>query len=338
MLWSYVLYILLTLIGAVVVAAEMATYSTRRDRLIQMAREGNSKARLALLYLRAPRFYLAGSQLAATMITVPMGLLSSKLFSTPLESWLAKLGMSPAQASQAAFWTATLGLTLLLTIFMNLLPKRLAFSYADEVAVALAKPAYLWIRATGPILTALNWTVDQIGRGFGLRATAKTDVTETDALVMLSEGRRHGLIDDRELSIVKNAMALSDRQVEEIMTPRNKIVWINVQREPGGQIAQVMKSGRSLVPICNGNLDDCQGEIRVRALMNDDVDLRRLVNSAQELLRVPPSASALHVLTLMRDSHARLALVTDEHGHVLGLVSLNDLVLLILGDVRSLVN
>lgn len=132
---GYLFYALLAVLSALIVAAEMATFSTRRDRLIALADEGDQRARWALVYLRTPRWYLAGSQWAMTLTSTIMGLMSSSLFSVPLQKRLVSGGMDAATAQTVAFWSATLGLTFLLTIFVNLLPKRIAYGYADATAM-----------------------------------------------------------------------------------------------------------------------------------------------------------------------------------------------------------
>lgn len=333
---GYVLYGLLAVLSALIVAAEMATYSTRRDRLLALAAEGNQNAKWALVYLRAPRWYLAGSQLAMTLTSTLMGLMSSQLFSAPLTDWFHSLGLEPAVANSAGFWTATLGLTLLLTIFVNLLPKRIAFAYADATAMLFARAAWIWIKATGPLLRLLNWMVDVFARVLRLRETGDSNVTEQDVLTTLREGRRDKLIDPHEFEIVRNALALSDRKITEVMTPRNEIVWIDLA--DASSLKRALRVDRSQIPVAKGNIDNVVGYVKVRELLirAENPTTEDVENCLMPCLRIPKSASALQALNTLRESKARLAFVCDDHGHVLGLASLNDLVELVLGDIESL--
>jgi putative hemolysin len=335
---AYLLFFVLLILTAVIVAAEMATYSTRKERLLQLAQQGNRSARLALLYLRRPRWYLAGSQLAMTLTTTIMGLLSSQLFSQPLSIWFESVGLTQQAAGTAGFWTATVGLTLFLTVFINLLPKRFAFAYADEVAVSLAKPSRIWIKATSPILAGLNWFVDVIARPFGIRDASAGEVTEADVLTWLAEGRKDRLIDPHEYEIVRNALALSDRKVSELMTPRGQVVWIDLNASDDRLLRQKLCCGRSQAPVSQGNLDNVQGYVKVRELLALDGPLTKdhVIAALQPVVRVPKTATALQVLNTLKKGRARLAFVCEDHGHILGLISLNDLVMAVLGELEPI--
>lgn len=335
---SYVLYGVLAILSALIVAAEMATYSTRRERLLDLAGKGDRRAKMALVYLRAPRWYLAGSQLAMTLTSTVMGLLSSQLFSQPLTEWFGKKGLDAHTAQTAGFWTATLGLTLLLTVLVNLLPKRIAFAYADATAMLFARAAWIWIKATGPILRALNWTVDALAKALRLRDTGDSNITERDVLTLLREGRRDKLIDPHEFEIVRNALALSDRKVTEVMTPRNQVVWIDLNSREPGHLAQKLRVDRSQIPVAEGNLDNVVGYVKVRELLvaYPNPTLADVRACLMPCMRIPKSATALQALNTLRESQARLAFIGDDHGHIIGLASLNDLVELILGDVASI--
>lgn len=338
MVLNYIGYAVLTILSALVVAAEMATYSTRRERLLQMADTGNRNARMALIYLRAPNWYLAGSQLAMTLCSTTAGLMSSALFSEPLHQWMLAQGIAVQYAKPGAFWGTTLGLTLLITIFVNLLPKRFAFAYADSVAVFFAQVAWYWIKFTRPLLALLNWTVDLLGKLFKIRTTTTTEVTELDVLTILREGRRDRLIDPHEYEIVKNALALSDKRVTEVMTPRDAIRWIDLKAKDATRVEDALRCGRSQVPVSRGNLDEVIGYVRVRELLAKTPSPTRLdiETALKPVVRVPKTATALHVLNTLRQSRARLAFVSDDHGHILGLISLNDLVEVVLGEMESI--
>lgn len=335
---NYILYGFLVVLSALIVAAEMATYSTRRERLITLSQGGNRGARMALIYLRSPRWYLAGSQLAMTLTTTIMGLLSSQLFSAPLQTWFLTRGLTVGEAQSAAFWTATLGLTGFLTVFVNLLPKRFAFAYADETAIFFARTAWIWIKATRPLLVPLNWTVDLLAKSLGLRSTGDSNITETDVLTILKEGRKDQLIDPNEFEIVRNALALSDQKITDVMTPRTAISWIDLDSKEPGHLESRLAAGRSQLPVARGNLDNALGYIRVRELLvqHPNPSLKHVEDNLHPCLRIPKSATALQALNTLRASQARLAFVCDDHGHILGLASLNDLVELVLGEIVSI--
>ncbi len=334
----YILYGLLAVLSAIIVAAEMATYSTRRERLLDLAEKGDRRAKLAVVYLRAPRWYLAGSQLAITLTSTVMGLLSSQLFSQPLTEWFVKKGLDANTAQSAGFWTATVALTLLLTVFVNLLSKRIAFAYADATAMLFAHVAWIWIKATGPILKVLNWTVDGWAKVLRLRDTGDSDITERDVLTLLREGRRDKLIDSSEFEIVRNALALSDRKITEVMTPRNQIAWIDLNSNDPSHLATRLKVDRSQIPVAEGNLDNIVGYVKVRELLvaYPSPTLENVRACLMPCMRIPKSATALQTLNTLRDSKARLAFIGDDHGHIIGLASLNDLVELVLGEIVSI--
>jgi putative hemolysin len=337
MFWSYGLYVVLLALSALVVAAEMATYCTRRERLLQLWRQGNRGAKLALVYLRIPRLYLAGSQLAITALTLATGALMTSTFTGPITAWLHAWGLESRWANVLGFWGTLLALTLFSTIFVNLLPKRAAFAYADEFAVRLARPAWVWIRLTGPLLRCLNWVVDVICRLAGIKHTPSSDVTEADVLTLLAEGRKDKLINPLEYPIVQRALALSDLRMSSVMTARENVSWLDIRARPASWRAAVVNAERSYIPVADSSLDRMLGVLRARDFLASSRPPSREKLSAMLFphLTVSHDASVLQLLSQAKATPARLAAVTDAQGRVLGIATLNDVVVELLGSLAS---
>lgn len=326
MITAYLGYFALMILLSCIISAEMATYCTRRERLLQLEKDGHGAARLALLYLRVPKTYLAGTQIAATLVTLVTGVMVEPLFIDPAKEWLSSTGISPDYVGSLAYWLVILGLTMLTTIFINLLPKRFALAHAESVAMFFARPAYAWIKGTGTLLKAMNAIVDKIGVWLRLRETADSDVTERDIEVLLREGLKDGLINDQELHIALNALRMSDIKASTLMTPKPNIVSLN--RADPGWIAAARDLGHSLVPVHEGDLDEAQSYVRIRELLAGGSTC-----AVYPLLRVPVTSSALDVLAHMTQAKSRLALVVGDHGRVTGLLSLRDLEVALLGQM-----
>lgn len=326
MLVAYLGYVALMVLLSCIVSAEMATYCTRRERLLQLEKDGHRAARLALLYLRVPKTYLAGTQIAATLVTLVTGVMVEPLFIDPTIAWLSTTSLSPHYVRSVGYWIVILGLTMLTTIFINLLPKRFALAHAEPVAMFFAKPAYLWIKGTGTLLKVMNTIVDWIGQRLRVRETADSKVTERDIEVLLREGLKDGLIDEKEFHIAMNSLRMSDIRASALMTPKPKIVSLN-RAEPGW-VHEAKKMSHSLAPIHDGDLDEAQSYVRIREVLSEGEAC-----ATYPLLRVPVTASALDVLTNMTEAKSRLAVVVGDHGRVNGLLSLRDLEVALLGQL-----
>ncbi len=194
----------------------------------------------------------------------------------------------------------------------------------------------MYIRFTRPLAWILEIAARGIARLFRIPIASQTKTTEADVVYMIQEGRNAGELDRSEREIAENAFKLSDLRVVDSMTRWDQIVWVD-QNWPIDHIRQfIADSGRSFLPVCDGKLDQIVGIVKSRnilALPTKDLTHARLLSEASEPLVIPRKHKLLQVIEHMRSSDSRVAMVADEHGGMVGMLTLNDLVAAIVGPL-----
>jgi putative hemolysin len=317
---------------ALFTAYEMAVFSTRPDHIRRLSQEGDRRATIVMTFLRSPLKILAALQVGSTFASLAIGALVQPQFSSPLAGWLRGQGGGKESETLAGLIVLS-AMTLVTLITSNLIPKRIAWSHADAIAVRYARVGRIWLWLMLPFLWMTSSISNLVLRILRVRLPRSTEVAEADMKVLLDRGARQGTIDPRENAIVRNTFALSDVSVERLMTPRDRIQWIDLRRPLAKLQDEAGHSGRSRLLASKGSLDSAYGVVPVKDLLEIDADPESIV---EQVLRVPPDCSALQLLDQFRGHAARLALVEDPAGRVLGLVTLNDLVTAILGEVKAL--
>jgi len=321
------------LVLALATAYEMALFSTRVEHLRCISQAGDRRATMVLSYLRRPSRIISALQIAATVCNTAIGMLVPFTLTPQLEAWQRRLAIPEPEDGQLASLGALLIASLVLLIFTNLVPKRVAYAYANEFSIAFARPAWILHAGLGPVADFFARMGDGLISALRVPLPKSAAISEAEVEFLLRQGERRGTISAEESDLVTNVFRLSDRKVAEIMTPRDQVQWIDLG-VPAEQLrAKVLAAGRSVLPV-GKKLDECIDCIRAVDL------LARSPDSYSEflipLLRVPPGLSFLGLLDAFRDSTARMALVCDEHGRVRGMVTLNDLVRAVIGHLPAI--
>ncbi|MFZ4506330.1 MAG: hemolysin family protein [Fimbriimonas sp.] len=318
---------------AFLTAYEMAVFSTRPEHIRRKSKEGDARATIVMSFLRSPVQILSALQVGSTFASLTLGALAQPHLTDRLSQWLHKIGLGDALDSSAALVVTMVVFTLVTLVFANLIPKRIAYAHADAIAIRYARLGRLWIKLMSPISWSVSWVSDRLLRLARVPLPAAHEVVEADLVVLLDRGMREGTIDRKERDIIQRAFLLSDIRVDQVMSPRDQIDCLQSTLSLEDAKREAARFGRSRLIVSAGNLDDAVGTISVRRLLACSNDWTSLVDP---ILRVPPTCTALHLLEQFRNSPARLALVVDEFGHAQGLVALNDLVQVLLGEVRAL--
>ncbi len=331
---GYILVVTLVLITAIFVAIEMAVFSVRAERLGIAAAKGDSRGTIVLGYLSDPPKFLSSFQMATTLTSILIGAYGQSYIAEKVTPRFAEAGL--ASPSTWAFWTTVAGTTFLSLIFANLVPKQIGFVWAEEVSLLSARASRVYVRFTRPLAWILEVTARGIVSLFRIPIASQTKTTEADVVYMIQQGRNAGELDHSEREIAENAFKLSDLRVVDSMTRRDQIVWVD-QNWPIERIRQfIVDSGRSFLPLCEGKLDHVVGIIKSRdilALPIKDLTHARLLAEISEPLVIPRKHKLLQVIEHMRSSDSRVAMVADEHGGMVGMLALNDLVAAIVGPL-----
>jgi CBS domain containing-hemolysin-like protein len=336
--------VVLVLINTLYVAAEFSAVSVRRSRLEELARNGNRAARLLTTVIRDPAAldrYVAACQIGITVSSLVLGAYGQATVAEPLAPRLsAAMGLDAATAESVSVIGVLIALTILQVIIGELVPKSIALQYPTKTALVTALPmrASLWL---------LRWFIAVLN-GSGVRILRWLDMApesshrhihSPDELeLLIAESRDGGLLEPQEHQRLHQALRLSLRSAGQLMVPRPAVVGLDLQWPSARILDAVIASPYTRLPVYDGSIDRTLGLVHVRDVAttfarSGNLDsLRRRIRSVPA---VPESMSADQLLRTLRESRSHQALVVDEYGAVAGLITLQDVVAELLGEVRD---
>jgi putative hemolysin len=335
-LFEVAVIILLLLANGVFAMAEIAVVSARRGRLRQLA-INDPRAKVALELAESPNSFLATVQVGITLVGIFAGAFGGATLAAKLTPFIATWSPVAPYADKIAFGIVVVAITYLSLVIGELVPKRVGLSNPEGIAMLIARPMQRLSRLVSPVIKFLSVSTDALLRVFGFRANDVVNITEDEVKMLMQEGLRAGAFNRVESHIVHSALELDKLSVRDLMTPRPKIIWLNAD-EPHETIwHKIVVSGHSNFPVYEGNRDNVIGVVSVKAIYANvaqgiSVKLRDL---AVKPLVVPASQTAVQLLETFKQHRQHTALVSDEFGSIVGLVTLHDIMEAILGDLPS---
>lgn len=336
MVVNLLLLAVLILLNGLFAMSEMAIATSRKSRLQQLADDGNRRAAAALKLAEHPNRFLATVQIGITLIGIVTGFYGGAALSDPVARQLERIEVI-APRSQAVSIVLVVGLVTYLSLLVGeLVPKRLALQNPERIAMLVALPMTALSRATAPIVQFLGVSSEFVMRALGVRHAEDPPITEEEIELLLQEGAAAGVFAPVEHEMVEGIFDLGDRQARELMTPRYRLVALDVDDSLEANLRRMAEAPHQVFPVYDGDLDRLIGMVPVKALWaasvnGDPIDLRAL---AEPALIVPESMPALEVLERFRDRGSNAAMVVDEYGGIQGLVTLHDLLEAITGDLE----
>jgi putative hemolysin len=333
-----VLFIFLLMIANGIFAmSEIAVIAARKVRLEQWANEGDVRAGVALELANAPNRFLSTIQVGITLVSTLAGAFGGATIADQLALRLDTFARIAPYSHAVSLALVVLGITYFSLIIGELVPKRLALNNPERIASALGTPMRSLSRIASPVVHLLGLSTDLVLRMLGVRPSAEPPVTEEEIRVLIEQGTQAGMFEEAEQDMVERVFRLGDRRVSALMTPRTKIVWLDFDDSPEELSAQITESIYSRFPVYQGSRDNVLGIIHVkdllpRCLTCQPLDLKAVL---QHPLFVPESMRALKVLEMFKQSGTPIALVIDEYGHIQGMVTLNDVLEAIVGDIPT---
>ena len=317
--------------------AEIAIISSRRHRLEQLAQKGERSARVALRLAESPNQFLSTVQIGITLIGILSGAVGGATVSRRLDVLLERLPLLAPYSEWLSFALVVAVITFLSVVVGELVPKRLALANPERLACAMA-PSMRWLsRVSGPVVHLLSHSTEALVKLLGVSSSSEPDITEDEIKAMIRQGADSGVFEEVEHDMVQRVLRLGDRTIKTLMTPRTDICWLDLEESLETSLQEILESTHSRFPVGRGSLDDCLGVVRVRNLLSAKITGQSI--NLEELLQPPlfiaESTRALSVLEHFKRSGIHIALVTDEFGGVEGLVTLNDLMEGIVGDLPS---
>jgi putative hemolysin len=328
---------LLIIANGLFAMSEMAVVSSRKAKLQQWVREGVSHAQSALDLARSPHRFLSTVQVGITLIGILSGAFGGTTIARSLEVYLRGLPYLGRYSQGISLWAVVLGLTYLSIVIGELVPKRLALNNPEKVAMAIALPMRLLSAVAHPLVQILTVSSEGVLKLLGHKPSKEAPITEEEIKILIEQGTQYGVFDETEQVIVKSVFRLADREVGVLMTPRLDIVWLDVDDPFEENRDKILANPYSRFPVVQGGLDNVLGIVRTRDLLvqglsGQEMDLKGKMAPA---LFVPESVPALHLLEIFKKSRPHMALVVDEYGGIQGLVTLNDILESIVGEISS---
>lgn len=327
--------LLLIVANGIFAMSEMAIVAARKIRLQQLANQGDAKARAALALAEAPNQFLSTVQIGITLIGILTGAFGGATIANSLAGYVRLVpGLAP-YSQPLAFGIVVLIITYLSLILGELVPKRLALNSPERIAAVVAMPMRVVAAIASPAVHLLSASTDLVLRVLGIGPSAEPEVTEEEIKILIEQGTEAGTFEAAEQDMVERVFRLGDRPVSALMTPRPEIVWLDLEDSAEENRRKIIDSCHSRFPVCQGGLDNVLGIMHVtnliaRALSGQQLDL---TVSLQQPLFVPESTRGLKILELFKQTGIHMAVVVDEYGVIQGLVTLNDILIEIVGDV-----
>ncbi|MDG2526600.1 hemolysin family protein [Stenotrophomonas sp. HITSZ_GD] len=331
--------IFLIILNAFFALSEMALMTSRKLRLKQMAATSRG-ARTALTLAEHPDNLLSTVQIGINLIGILGGVFGGDAIGTIIASWLSDFFPGVQQyAAPIGVGTAVTLITAGYVIFGELIPKRLALTNPERIASVVAIPLYWLSRAAKPIVAALGAINRGVLRMLGIKDDARGAVSEEEIRLLVSESHEQGVIDQHERDMMNRVMRLGDRTADSLMTPRNRIAWLDTTATPERNLETMREHEFSRYPVYRGNDQDIAGILEVKSLVTHmDPSAPQLFQQLRDTLFVSESTHAMKLLEIFREEQQSMALVVDEYGEIQGLVTISDLMGAVVGRLQAVEN
>ena len=324
----------LIVLGAIFVAAEIALVSLRESQIKQIATRGKRGAKVASVASN-PNRLLATLQVGVTVTGFLSAALGADRLGDHFIPWLESRGLSNDSASTASLIGLTFIIAYFSLVFGELVPKRVALYRTEQIAMYSAGFIDVVAKIFRPIIWVLSHSTSIVVRIFGIDPKEQRSQISEEELLDLVAG--HAALTDEERDIVEEVFNASERQVHEVMVPRTEVDFMDASLTVGKAISLAIEKAHSRYPVVRGSSDEVVGFIHVRDLLDTSLanNNAKIQELARNIMYLPGTKAILPALTEMRNQRQHLAIVLDEYGGTDGIVTLEDLVETLIGDIRD---
>lgn len=316
--------------------SEIALVSSRKSKLETAAKNGDRRAQVALDLSNAPNRFLSTVQIGITLIGILLGIFSGDKLTTDVQQYIAQVAFIAPYAHSVAVVLVLLLLTYLSLVLGELVPKRIGLSNPEGIAKTMAGPMILLSKVTSPFISLLTFSSDLLLKILNIKPN-ESAVTEEEIKSLIQEGTTGGAIEEIEQEIVQNVFQLGDRKITSLMTNRQEIVYLDLDDDIEENKAKILEYKHSVFPLCKDGVDDVVGLIYSKDFLGKDLDteLQRLMEIKRDALFIPENNRAYQVLERFRERRQYVGIIVDEYGGILGIVTLNDILDVLVGDIND---
>lgn len=342
--YSYVINLILVLVlvfcNAFFVVSEFAIVKIRRTRLEELAHNGSKRAKVALKISEHLNTYLSATQLGITLASLGLGWLGEPAVSRLLENAFANYFTdNPVLLHSLSFGIAFTFITLLHVVLGELVPKSMAIQDTERYTLIIAVPLYTFNKICTPVIWCFDHVSLWILKLMGFQAADENDEahSEEEIKLIIDASQKGGVIDDTESEIIQNAISFSEIFAHEIMIPRQEMKCI-YQNSSFNEVMEFVKQNKhTRFPLCAGDKDQILGMIHIRDLLECKNTQHKDILSkiVRKILFVPENKSISEILHEMMKKRIHLAIVVDEYGGTAGLLSMEDILEELVGEIRD---
>jgi putative hemolysin len=331
MLELFILFCLIFLNGLFVMA-EIALVSARKSKLEDMASKGDIKAKAALRLTENPELFLSTAQIGITLIAILTGYYSGEKFSEDFRPTIEKIPFLQHYAASIATGLIVIFVTFLSILFGELIPKRIGLLKAERIARIVAGPMKVFSQIGYPIVSLLNWLSNLFFILFSIKPSPEGNVTEDEIKAIINEGTEQGTIEEAEQEIIERVFHLGDRNITSLMTHRSDIIWFDLNETEEMIKEKILREPHSVYPVCDKEIDNIKGMVTIKDMYVAD-DSTPFKDMMTQALFVPENNTAYQVLEKFKETKTHSCCIVDEYGSMLGLITLNDILEALIGDI-----
>ena len=322
----------LVILNGLFVMSEIALVSARKGRLESMSNKGDLKSKVALELSSNPEKFLPTAQIGITLISILTGFYSGEKFSNDLKPFVENFRVLKPYASTISTVIIVILVTFLSIILGELIPKRMGMLRAEKIARSVAGPMNILSKIVYPIVWLLNAITNVFFKLLNVKTATDNAITEDEIKAMISEGSEHGTIEEEEKEIIERVFHLGDRNITSLMTHRTEIAWFDIEDTVRTVTEKFDQITYSTYPVCDKTVDDIKGLIYIKDLLKVPLTtpLKELTKPA---LFVPENNSPYQVLEKIKQTKIHSCFIVNEYGTLEGMLTLNDILEAIVGDV-----
>jgi CBS domain containing-hemolysin-like protein len=338
-LFNLILVVLLVLLNGFFVAAEFAMVKVRSSRLEALVLEGNARAKFAQKLTSNLDGYLSATQLGITLASLGLGWIGEPAIAELIRPALNVFGFSEAIIHTIAFAVAFSIMTVLHIVLGELAPKSVAIQKSEAVTMWSAPLLIGFYKLMYPFIWLLNNAANWLLRMIGIQPASEHEAahTEEEIRILMKESHKSGHIDQTELALVDNIFDFSDRNAREIMIPRMDMVCLYAQNTFEENLEIALREQMTRYPVCDPDKDNIIGFVHIKDLFSSTVKAnnKNLDTITRNVITVPETISISSLLKIMQKKRSQLAIVIDEYGGTAGLLTIEDIIEEIVGEIQD---
>ena len=335
-----ILALVFVLLNGFFVLSEFSIIKVRRSKLEEFVKEKRVNAKMALEISSKLDTYLSACQLGITLSSLALGWIGEPAIAKVLEYWLSPLSLPAALIHTIAFVVAFTLITLLHVVIGELVPKSVAIAIADKTVLIVARPLHIFWLLFLPFIKTFDFLASVCLKMMGIRPASESELahSEEEIKIIASESQKGGVLDEFETELIRNAVDFSDTVAKEVMTPRKDMICLSKSKSYEENMQVVYESKHTRFPYIDGSKDNILGIIHIRDVVQNELSKdkkKTLDDFIRPIFLVPENLSISKIILRMNQERTHTALVIDEYGVTAGIITMEDIMEEIFGDIKD---